>query len=129
VLWRPSVQPRTIGAWVKRGIMGQVDVAICVYGKPYSTAVTLASLIEHSRQHIGGCLSTKKEPPHDGTVDYLPWCFPELDIVRYVLAVHIDLSFVDFPRVRSDAACRLSLRHQFAWENSTKALFFITHDD
>ena len=61
MLWRPSAQPRIMGAWVKRGIMGQVDVAICVYSKPYSTAVTLASLIEHSRQHIGGCLFNRKK--------------------------------------------------------------------
>jgi len=119
-----------MGTWVKGGIMGQVDVAICVYGKPYNTAVTLASLIEHSRQHIGRVfIQQEKEQPYDETVDYLPRCFPELDIVRYVPAVHIGLSFADLPRARSNAAYRLSLRYQFAWENSTKDFLFIIHND
>jgi hypothetical protein len=110
--------------------MKKVDVAICVYGKPFNTAVTLASLLQHSAQHIGRIfLQEENEQPFGETVEYLWRCFPNFDIKQYKSPVRIGLEFVDFNRVKVDENYRASLRYQFAWENSTNEFLFLSHND
>ena len=111
--------------------MSKVDVAICVYGKPYTTAVTVASLIKHSGKHIGRVF-IQEDPaqPYNETVHYLPRCFPELNIVQHVPEVFIGNAFPDFERLlANDASYRLSIRYQYAWENTQEDLLFIAHND
>jgi hypothetical protein len=110
--------------------MTKVDVAICVYGKPYNTAVTLASLIEHSGRHIGRIfMQQEKEQPHDESVQYLPRCFPDVDIVHYVPKIHLGNARLDVRRYANDADYRLSIRYQYAFESSRENFLFVTHND
>ncbi|MCB8876367.1 hypothetical protein [Acidisoma silvae] len=110
--------------------MPKVDVALCVYGRPYNTAVTLASLLRHSGHRIGRILLQEDgTQPFGETVDYLSRCFPGVEIDRYIPPVRIGHDFVDTARILRDDAYRLSLRYQKAWEDSAQDFLFVTHND
>jgi hypothetical protein len=113
--------------------MVKVDVAICVYGKPFNTAVTIASLLRHSGQHIGRVfIQQEREQPYGETIEYLPRCFPGINITQTIPDIHIGHKPLEFPelqRIRGEASYRRSVRYQFAWETSEEPFLFICHND
>ena len=77
----------------------KVDVAINYYGKPQQTALTIASLLQQSRQHIGliylACEA--QQPRRDEDIMALVSAFPGLcEVFRpshYVLVTHNDVVY------------------------------------
>jgi hypothetical protein len=109
--------------------MTTVDIAICVYGKPFQTAVTLATLLHHSEQHIGTVfIQEEKEQPHGEVVSFLPWCFPETSFAVHRPEMHHGVKFTERRRL-PEAGYRRSIRYQAAWEDSSAGHLFITHND
>jgi hypothetical protein len=113
--------------------MGKVDVAICAYGKPFNTAVTMASLFRHSGHHIERFfIQQEKEQPYGETIEYLPRCFPGVNITQRIPDIHIGhkpLELSELQRIRDNGSYRRSLRYQYAWEASEQPFLFICHND
>jgi hypothetical protein len=106
-----------------------VDVAICAYGKPYQTAITLASLLQHSGQHIDKIyFQEERQQPFEEEVLSVIECFRDKNIIPYKPAHHIGINFTDKQRFGEDAY-RRSIRYQHAWEESDKRFLFLTHND
>jgi hypothetical protein len=107
----------------------QVDVAVSVYGKPYQTAVTIASLLEHSGQHIDKIyFQEEREQPHGDAVSYIPACFNERNVIHYRPKLHLGWWRLDEIRFAQEDY-RLSVRYQLAWEQSKNQYLFIMHND
>lgn len=107
----------------------KVDVAVCCYGKPYQTAVTLASLLQHSGQHIDRIYFQEElQQPHGDKVALVPACFEDRNIIHYKPELHLGWSATDRTRL-GDPAYRRSMRYQRAWEDSDKDFLFIMHND
>ena len=106
-----------------------VDVAINVYGKPYQTALTLASLRANSRRHIGRIFYQEEAAqPHGADVSRVPKLFPDMEIVHRVSALPLGVEITDRTRLHLDHY-RHSIRYQFAWEASQADFLFVTHND
>jgi hypothetical protein len=106
-----------------------VDVAMSVYGKPYQTAVTLASLLEHSGAHIDKIYFQEEiEQPHGDDVSWILDYFSDRGIIRYRSEYYLGFSRADRERL-ADQAYRHSIRYQYAWENTDKRFLFIMHND
>jgi hypothetical protein len=106
-----------------------VDVVICAYGKPYQTAITLASLLQHSGQHIDKIyFQEERQQPFEDEVASVIDCFGEKNFVHYKPQHHIGVEFTDKLRFGDDAY-RRSIRYQYAWEESDKRFLFLTHND
>ncbi len=107
----------------------KVDVAVCCYGKPYQTAVALASLLEHSGRHIDRIYFQEElQQPHGDGVALVAGCFPGRNLIHYKPALHLGWSATDRARL-GDANYRRSMRYQHAWEDSDKDFLFIMHND
>jgi hypothetical protein len=113
--------------------MSKADVVISAYGKPFNTAVTIASLLKHSSEHIGRIfVQSERSQPHGEVFQYFRRCFPDQEIVQYTPSVHIGyspMSHADLNRIKEDKDFRRSLRYQLAWEDSSEDFIFISHND
>jgi len=108
----------------------KVDVALCVYGKPFQTAVTIASLLKESGQHIGRIfIQEEKYQPYGENVKYLRWCFPEADILQFVPRRYVEMFWLAEEPLSWDNDLRRSVRYQYAWESTDKDFLFVTHND
>ena len=109
--------------------MSKVDVAISVYGKPFHTAVTLASLFQHCGEHIGRVYFQEElAQPHGDQVRAVAGCFPGRTIQHYKAKYH--LSYDATPKASlAETDLRQSVRYQLAWESTDKDYLFITHND
>ena len=106
-----------------------VDVAMSVYGKPYQTAVTLASLLRHSGHHVGTVWFLEElEQPFSADVSALPTFFPDHDVRSSRPAYHVGIAQTSRDEFRNEEV-RQSIRYQFAWEKTEKDYLFITHND
>lgn len=107
----------------------QVDVAINVYGKPFQTAVTLLSLLEHSGEHIGRIhITLEKRQPFSAEFGGL------LRMLGDRATIHRPRFWFGVRPQRSRwlmqwQPYRHALRYQHAWETSDKPFLFITHND
>jgi hypothetical protein len=105
-----------------------VDVAINVYGKPFQTLATLKTLMLHSGKHIDKIyfIRERNQPPWGANFDIVFKKFNniELFIPKYFLYVY----YTERERY-SDQDYRLSIRYQYAWENTDKKYLYITHND
>ena len=106
-----------------------VDVAMSVYGKPYQTAATLASLLHHSGQHIGTIwFQEELEQPYGANVGGLPALFPGRNFNVFRPHHHLGYSHVR-PEQLKEERDRHSIRYQLAWERTDKDYLFICHND
>lgn len=107
----------------------KVDVAICIYGKPFHTALTIASLLHHSGQHIGRIfLQREASQPHGIDIVPLMKTFSDERFVHVMPRQHLGIAFssgADF----ADNDYRRSIRYQQAWEDSDEDFIFISHND
>ena len=105
----------------------KVDVVINVFGKPYQTAVTLFSLLEHSSQHIDKIyFIEEREQPHGDSVNHIiPWFGKRL--IYYKPSLYLGL--IGYKEHVGNENYRLSLRYQYGWERTDKDYLFITHND
>src|SRR5262249_32644052 len=104
------------------------DVAISVYGKPFQTAVTLLSLIRHSKDHINKIYFIKEaKQPRDEDFRFL------LDLLGERVIVHIPKYWLWVkpldPSKIGNVGYRHSIRYQFAWEHSVANYLYVTHND
>lgn len=107
----------------------RVDVALCVYGKPVQTAVTLASLFAHSGQHIGKVyFQEDASQPHNSRVDHVARLFPGRTIIHFKSRHHLSVGFTT-PDMLDDESLRHSIRYQYAWEATDQKYLFIMHND
>ncbi len=108
----------------------KVDVAINYYGKPQQTALTIASLLQQSRQHIGliylACEA--QQPRRDEDIMALVSAFPGLCEV-FRPSHYFGWRATNVRRLRSDASRRHSVRYQYALEKSDKPYVLVTHND
>lgn len=107
----------------------KVDVAICVYGKPYQTAVTLASLLQCSGHFIDKVfLQIESVQPHGVDISALLRVFGGERFVHHTPALHIGIDFYRGQDL-SNTELRRSFRYQYAWETTDKDFLFISHND
>ncbi len=106
-----------------------MDVAISVYGKPYQTAVTLASLLDVSGEHIDRIVFHEElQQPYGDPAHAVASCFPGRNLQHYRSRHWL---YYDYTRREqlTDRDFRLSLRYQYAWETTDKNFLFLTHND
>lgn len=105
-----------------------VDVAINVLGKPYQTAVTLHSLLEHCGPWIDRIhVNLERGRP---VAEHACWLAPLRDRVvvhRPRFALGVRPVHVRWPY--RWAPYRHAVRYQKAWEATDKAWLFVTHND
>jgi hypothetical protein len=107
----------------------KVDIAICAYGKPYHTAVSLLSLLDHSGAHIDKIyFQEEKSQPFDSDFSFIKSHVTDADIIHYVPSMHHGWHPNDSNRL-SEEGYRTSIRYQYAWENTDKNYLFILHND
>lgn len=107
-----------------------VDIAICVYGKPAQTAVTIASLVQHSGAHIGRIwLQQERQQPYGADISPISKVFPDLDIYQFVPEQFLGLDFIDDGKLARDPAYRRSIRYQLAFEEARTRWLFVCHND
>lgn len=106
-----------------------VDVVINIYGKPYQTAVTIATLLEKSNRHIRKIfLQVEARQPHDVNMDGLLRTFADEKFVHLHPKIYVGLE----PSRDSDLEdldYRRSIRYQYGWEISEAEFLFISHND
>ena len=103
-----------------------VDVGISAFGKPYQTKLAVLSLLKHSDKHIGKIyLNIEKHVPFDDDMSVLINIDEKVRLYRpkYFLG---DVTPIESIHLEEG---RLSIRYQFAWENSDKDYLFIMHND
>ncbi len=109
--------------------MALADVALSAYGKPFQTAVTLASLLEHSGRHIGTIyFSEERNQPEGWPVGVVPGCFPRVRF-EHVIPARCHGWGPNDPSDLLSPASRRALRYQYAWERSQQRFLFVTHND
>ncbi len=110
----------------------KVDVAVAVHGKPWQTASTLFSLLEHSGRHIDK-IWFHEEPKHvnnDGVDFVLPWFADKLVHFKPPLFLGYEkLTPTIMRRVRNDPDYRRSIRYQIPFEDTEKRFLLFCHND
>ncbi len=110
----------------------KVDVALAVHGKPWQTASTLLSLIEHSGQHFDK-IWFQEEPQHihGDAVDFiLPWFGDRLIHFKSPLFLgYTKFTPMIMRRVQMEPDYRRSVRYQIPFEDTEKQFLFICHND
>ncbi len=107
----------------------RVDVAISVYGKPFQTAVTLASLFENCGSLIDKVYFQEElNQPHGTCPSRVAGAFPDQAFIRYIPKRFLSWHAND-PAKLSDTDYRQSIRYQYAWETTNKQKLFVTHND
>jgi hypothetical protein len=105
-----------------------VDVAINVYGKPYQTLAALKTLMLHSGAHIDKIffIQERKQPPWGANLDIVVKRFDTIEL--FIPKQFLSIYYTDRERY-DDQSYRLSIRYQYAWENTDKKFLYITHND
>ena len=108
---------------------GCVDVAIQVYGKPYQTALTLASLARWSARwiHRVFVIEERNQPE---PVDFAKLsAASRLPLVRFRPKHWFGVKPVNALWRMRFRDYRQSFRYQYAWETSDRRFLFLTHND
>ena len=115
-------------------VLPVADVAVNIFAKPFQTALALLSLLRQSAAHVG-VIYLQFEPfgsRYDRVSPYL--------VARYLQEVcaarcqifqpehWLDLEAADCSRL-GDAAYRLGIRYQYAFEHSRAGRLFLMHND
>lgn len=111
-----------------------VDVALNIFAKPFQTALSVLSLLEHCRSHIG-TVWMQYEPygsKFDTVSPYVVYHYlnEETDVHCEVFQPEYWLSLEPpDPAELDNPAYRHSIRYQYAFEHSQSAKLFIIHND
>ena len=110
--------------------MGKVDVCINYFGKYWQTLVTLKSLLRLSGKHIDNIyfIEEHKQPEKFDFQEFKKTLGYE-NLVYFKPKYHLWINPFDKERAKIDSDYRLSIRYQYAFENSDKKFLFITHND
>ncbi|MCG2720609.1 MAG: hypothetical protein L6290_01125 [Thermodesulfovibrionales bacterium] len=105
-----------------------VDVAINVYGKPYQTLAALKTLMLHSGEHIDRIyfIQERKQPPWGANFDIVLQKFENIELF---VPEHFLFVYYTERAQYKNKDYRLSIRYQYAWENTDKNYLYITHND
>src|SRR6266480_1010114 len=108
----------------------QVDVIVNVLGKPYSTALTLFSLMRHSRPHVDKIYLILENAQ---LLDVKPGDFEFIsralgNVITFVPQEYLFCWPADLARM-SEQAHRHSIHYQYGFETSDKQLVFVCHND
>jgi hypothetical protein len=109
--------------------MGSVDVAIQVYGKPYQTAVTLLSLLEHAGDGIGKVWFIEERRQPFGAEFSALRRYLGNRMVHYLPPLWLGSRQFPWRGMHRWGPFRRSLRYQYAWERSSARYLYITHND
>lgn len=106
----------------------EVDVAINVYGKPFQTLVTLKTLMACSGQHIDKIyfIQERQQPSWGADFDIVLKKFGNIEL--FVPEHFLFVYFTERERY-GDPEYRLSIRYQYAWEQTDKRFLYVTHND
>ncbi|WP_297671886.1 hypothetical protein [uncultured Desulfovibrio sp.] len=112
----------------------RVDVAVNIFAKPFQTALSLLSLLKRSGRHVG-VVWLQYEPygsQYDTVSPYTVAQYLHMwlgDRCRVFQPEHwLDLKAADPGRL-GDAAYRLGIRYQCAFEHSQSRKLFLMHND
>ncbi len=109
------------------------DVCINVYGKPYQTLLTLKDLLKFNKEYIDKIyLIEEAKQPYNETFDinFFKEHLKYDNIIHFKPAYHLYvLPCTDYERAFVDKDYRLSLRYQYAIENTDKKYLLIMHND
>lgn len=120
-----EVATASVGAIADR----KVDVAINVYGKPYNTAATIYSLLQYSGQWIDKIyFITERRQPHNSSFDFITRALGHR-VITYTPRLWLWVRPFTAPWLFRFRPFRLSVRYQYAWENTNKDYLFIMHND
>ncbi len=107
----------------------QVDVVINVYGKPYNTAATLLSLMQHSAQWIDKIyFIEERKQPHQSNFDFIKAAFGN-KLICYAPKLWLWVRPLQLKWLFKIPLFRNAVRYQYGWEQSDKDFLFITHND
>ncbi len=108
----------------------KIDVLINVFAKPWQTALSILSLLEHCGQHIDKIYFHEERAKsdfdrnnHDALLDYL-----SESIVYFSLPYWLSSNSVCEDKLQ-DENYRLSMRYQYGFENSNKKFALLIHND
>lgn len=107
----------------------KVDVAIQALGKPWQTALCLASLWRYMGPKLGKIffVPERSSIKHDGIrTDILAGLIPRM--VTMEAEQWLELSELETSKIK-DPAYRRSLRYQLAWEESDAPFLLVLHND
>ena len=107
----------------------KVDVTLNVFGKPRQTALALASLLRHSREHIQKIYLTieRQSPVYDTVQPFFLRDFS--DAIEFFVPEHwLQIDEVEINRL-GNKAYRHSVRYQYAWEKSAAPYLLVLHND
>lgn len=106
----------------------KVDVCINVYGKPWSTLVTLKSLMYYSGEHIDKIyFIEEKQQPYNDDVKMVLDHFD--NIIHFTPYKYEFLPRINMSHDYRDEILRYGFRYQYGIEKSDKKFLFITHND
>ncbi|WP_027178145.1 hypothetical protein [Maridesulfovibrio bastinii] len=108
--------------------MQKIDVLINAYGKPYQTALSLLSLIKHSRKWIDRIWFVADRPDETKNLgpQFVLQMLPNVTVYKpqeWRWVNNIDESLL------GDEKYRYSIRYQYGWEHSDKDYVLIIHND
>lgn len=107
-----------------------VDVAINVFAKPYQTALSVLSLLQHSGSMIDK-IYFQFEPygsKYDIYQSYIIADYLKEQAICFQPQQWIALNAIDTTHL-NNTAYRHSIRYQYAWEHTNKKYLFIIHND
>ncbi len=113
----------------------KVDVGMMVFGKPYQTAISLHTLYQHSKQHIGKIYVTleKKHVFNDET-QLLKSLLKDLPIEynvskRYIGGADLSAKTIKQYLKFLIPSYRKSIKYQYIWEKTDAPYLLLLHND
>jgi len=109
-----------------------VDCAIPVFGRPWQTALSLLTLLRHSKQHVRRIWF--EDRPGDPLRSNVKWvatvvrsAFSHVEVVYW--KCHHNEPLVDYARAAADSLYRLDFPFQRAWEYCGDRPLVVIHND
>lgn len=110
--------------------MKKVDVCINYFGKYWQTLVTLKSLLAVSGKHIDNIFFIEEnKQPEKFYFEKFKMALGYDKLTYFKPKYHLWINPFDKERARTDSDYRLSIRYQYAFENSDKRFLYVTHND
>ena len=109
----------------------KIDVAVCVWGKPFQTLRALFTLMKHSGQHVKRIFFQEEAcHPFGDMVHWVPKVikskYPNVELVHFKNSI-ARIYMTDYTRIGSEEY-RRSMRYQRAWEDTDTPLFLFHND-
>jgi hypothetical protein len=111
----------------------KIDVSVCLYGKPYHTALAIKSLLKHCQKHIDKIYVTveKKQPQNDTDSHIvLKDLLKDIDCIEYFYPKEFyNLRILNKESLINNQEERYSVPYQYVLEKSDKDFVFVMHND